>query len=488
MKSPLIGISNENSKVPLYIRISEKLKTWISDGQYLPGAKVPSVREMSTKLRVSVSTILQSYDLLEAQGFIEARPQSGYYVKLRQGPSPENDIRSNPRSGPRFVESDNALLDVIRSCGASDLIPLGGAVIHWSLFPADALQKSLMKVAREKWPECMKYERGVGYWLLRQMLAQRGHEMGCQVAPESVLITNGCMEALHLALRAVTQPGDTVAVESPTYYAIIRAIEGLNLKILELPTSSQQGLDLEAFEEKLKKFSITAALVTPNFLNPLGSLMSDENKEKLVHLCAKYNVALIEDDIYAELKFEGARPLSLKSFDKKDQVIYCSSFSKTLNPGYRVGWMIPPKKLFEKIEILKSSLTVTTNSPGQMAIADFFQNHNYDRSLRKLRQTLAQNMRLVQQKAKLYFPEGTKVTEPEGGCLVWVEFPNEVKGVELHQKALKERISVIPGPVFSSNGKYQNCIRLNCGNPWSEQIDKALLKIGQLAHEMIEIR
>lgn len=481
MKSPLLEISNE----PLYVRVCEKLKTWIQEGQYRPGDKVPSVRELSSKLRVSVSTVLQSYNVLEAQGFIEARPQSGYYVKLRQIPSRENEIKSNPRAGPRFVESDNALLDVIRSCGDSELVPLGGAVIHWSLFPSDALQKSLLKVTREKWPECMKYERGVGYWPLRNMLAQRGLEMGYQVEAHSVLITNGCMEALNLALKAVTKPGDTVAVESPTYYAIIRAIEALNLKILELPTSSQQGLDLEAFEEKLKKFPVAAALVTPNFLNPLGSLMPDENKERLVGLCAKHNVTLIEDDIYAELKFQGSRPLALKSFDKKDQVIFCSSFSKTLTPGYRVGWMIPPKKLFERIEVLKSSLTVTTNSPAQLAIADFFQNHNYDRSLRKLRQTLAQNMQLIQQKVKLYSPEGTKVTEPEGGCLVWVEFPQEVNGVELHQIALKERISVIPGPVFSSNGKYQNCVRLNCGNPWSEQIDKALLRIGQLAHQMI---
>lgn len=480
-KSPLL----ENDGQPLYVRVGEKLKAWIHEGQFLPGDKVPSVREMSTKLRVSVSTVLQSYDTLEAQGVIEARPQSGYYVKLRQDFNQNSEIKSNPRSAPRFIESDNAILDVIRSCGDSDLISLGSAVIHWSLLPSEALQKSLIKVARENIPECMKYEKGVGAWSLRQLLAQRSAGMGCDVATESVLVTNGCMEAINLALKAVTKPGDTVAVESPSYYGILRALESLNLKILELPTSSQQGLDIDTFEEKLKKFSVTAALVTPSFLNPLGSFMPDEKKERLVQLCAKYGVTLIEDDIYAELKFQGSRPLALKSFDKKDQVIYCSSFSKSLSPGYRVGWIIPPRKLSEKIEILKASLTVTTNSPAQLAIADFLQHHNYERSLRKLRQTLAQNMCLVQQKVKLYFPEGTKVTQPEGGCLLWVEFPNEVKGLELHRKALKEKISVIPGPVFSANSKYQNCVRLNCGNPWSEKIDKALLRVGQLAHGMM---
>lgn len=481
MKSPLLA----NNKEPLYVRVSEKLKSWIAEGQFLPGDKVPSVREMSAKLRVSVSTILQSYSTLEAQGFIEARPQSGYYVKLRQDLQNKFDIKSNPKSAPRFIESDNALLDVIRSCGNTDLVALGGAVIHWSLFPAESLQKSLIKVARENLPECMKYERGVGAWPLRQLLAQRGSEMGCDLSAESVLITNGCMEAINLALKSITKPGDTVAIETPTYYAMLRALESLDLKVLELPASSQEGLDIDAFEEKLKKFSVTAVLVTPNFLNPLGSLMPDENKERLVQLCVKHNVTLIEDDIYAELRFQGPRPLALKAFDKKDQVIYCSSFSKTLSPGYRVGWIIPPKKLSEKIEILKSSLSVTTNSPAQLAIANFFENHNYDRSLRKLRQTLAQNVHLIRQKVQLYFPEGTKVTNPQGGCLLWVEFPNEVRALDLHRKALKEKISVIPGPVFSAHGKYQNCIRLNCGNPWSEQIDKALLRIGHLAHEMV---
>lgn len=482
MKSPLI----ENNQDPLYVRVGEKLKSWIQTGQYLPGAKVPSVREMSTKLRVSVSTVLQSYSMLEAQGYIEARPQSGYYVKLRPVSPDAEIIRSNPRTAPRFIESDNTLLDVVRSCGNTDLISLGSAVIHWSLFPSEILQKSLIKIARENLPACMAYERGAGYWPLRQLLAQRSPEMGYQASTESVLMTNGCMEAINLALKAITQPGDTVAVETPTYYGILRAIEGLNLKILELPTSSKEGLDLDAFEEKLKKFSVTAALVTPNFLNPLGSLMPDEKKERLVQMASKYNFTLIEDDIYAELKFQGARPLALKSFDKKDQVIYCSSFSKSLSPGYRVGWIIPPKKLIEKIEILKSSFSVATNSPAQLAIADFFENHNYDRSLRKLRQTLAQNMNLVQQKIKLYFPEGTRVTQPEGGCLLWVELPSQVKGLEIHRRALKEKISVIPGTVFSATGKYQNCIRLNCGNPWSEQIDKALLLIGKFAHQMTE--
>lgn len=467
---------------PLYVRVANQLKDWIHEGTYLPGTKVPSVRQLSDKLDVSVSTILQSYDLLENQGFIEARPQSGYYVKIRnliQEPSV-----SKPLSAPRFVQSQDAFLDVIRSCGHPDLVPLGGAVIHHSLLPMESLNRSMARVLREDPESAMRYDTTLGWWALRREIARRSLDMGCNVDPKSVVTTTGAMEGINLALKSVTKAGDTVAIESPAYYGILHAIESLGLKVLELPTCTSTGLDLDVFEEKLKKFSIKAAIFSPNFQNPLGSLMTDSNKEKVVQLCSKYGVSLIEDDVYAELNFEGQRPSALKSFDKKDEVIFCSSFSKTLAPGYRVGWMIVPKKMAESIERSKFSSTVSTNSAAQMAVADLLTHHNFDRHLRRLRQTLAQNVHLTVQKVIQTFPEGTKVTQPKGGCLVWVEMPAEIKSLDLHQKALKDGISIIPGPLFSASGKYQNCIRLNCGNPWDSRVERALERIADLVEKM----
>jgi DNA-binding transcriptional MocR family regulator len=464
---------------PLYVRVANRLKDWIQDGTYLPGAKVPSVRELSDKLDVSISTILQSYDMLENQGFIEAKPQSGYYVKLRS--LLQEPTVSRPVGAPRFVQSQDAFLDVIRSCGDADLVPLGGAVLHTGLLPVESLQRSLSRVVRENPEEAIRYDRAPGHWGLRREIARRSLDMGCEVDPKYVMTTTGAMEGINLALKAVTKPGDTVAVESPTYYGILHSIESMGLKVLELPTCTQTGLDLDAFEEKVRKFSVKAIILTPSFQNPLGSLMSDEAKEKVVQICSKLSIAVIEDDIYAELNFEGQRPSAMKSFDKKDEVILVSSFSKTLAAGYRVGWMVVPKKLSETFERLKFSSTVATNSIGQMAIADLLQHHNYDRHLRKLRQTLAQNVHLTSQIIAEKFPAGTKVTQPKGGFLLWVEFPNNVKSLELHQRALKEGIAIIPGPLFSASGKYQNCIRLNCGNPWDARIEKAVGRIGELA-------
>lgn len=474
-----------SDKNHLYVQIANRIKSWISEGTYLPGSKIPSMRELSTKLNVSISTVIQSYQLLEQQGFLEAKPQSGYYVKIRPYLN-EAGIVTKPVSAPKFISTHNTYLDVIRACADRTLAPLGAAVFPHTMLPTESLQRSLVRVTKEHGPECVNYEFGAGNWQLRQELAKRSIEMGCDISAESILVTTGCMEAINLALKAVTKAGDIIAVESPTYHGHIQAIESMGLKILELPSSSQAGLDLEDFEEKLNKYSIKALLVTPTFSNPLGSLMSDENKQKLVQLCYKYNFSLIEDDIYAELQFEGNRPRSLKSFDKKDQVIYCTSFSKALAPGFRVGWIIPPTKLFDRVEMLKFSLTVASNSASQMAIADHLKNNNYDRHLRKLRQTLQQHMYQYSQKILECFPEGTKITTPKGGCIIWVEFPKGVDSLELHQKALKHKISIIPGPVFSASGKYQNCIRINTGAEWNDNIVSALEKIGKLSKQMLK--
>ncbi len=471
----------------LYIQVADRIKNWINEGTYLPGSKIPSMRQLSTKLNVSVSTVIQSYQLLERLGFIEAKPQSGYYVKI-QPLLNEAGIHTKPAYAPRFIQTNNTFLDIIRSCGNPALLPLGAANIHHSLLPTESLQKSLVRVTKEKGPAIMNYEMGEGNWMLRQELAKRSIEMGADISPDNIIITTGCTEALNLALRVLTNPGDIVAVESPTYHGQLYIMERLGLKILELPASSQEGLDLDIFEEKLSKFEVKAVLVTPSFSNPLGSLMSDENKKRLVQICSKHNVHLIEDDIYAELKFEGTRPRSLKSFDTKDQVTYCSSFSKHLTAGFRIGWLIPPKKFMNEFEMLKFANTIAANTAAQLALADYLKNSNHDRQMRKLRQTLSQNMHLFSKKILECFPEGTKITSPKGGCVLWVEFPKGVDAIELHRKALKHKISIIPGPVFSASGKYQNCIRLNTGTVWSNEIEKALEKIGRLAKQNLNLR
>lgn len=483
-KSPLL----RNDELPLYQQVETLVKAWVHEGTLLPGAKLPSIRQMSANLKVSISTIVQSYSALEASGVIEARPQSGYYIKNTLSTEGEfKAIKSSPFPNPRYVQSKSRNLEIVRACSNPELTPLGSALIHHSLLPTENLQRSLSKVARDKQMECMSYERLAGNFDLCVEISKRSMPMGCDISPHSVIITNGCIEALHLALSACTKAGDIVAVESPTFYGILRLLENLGLQVLELPTHSDIGIDLDIFEDKIKKVNVKAVIATPNFLNPIGSLMSDQDKERLVQICTKNNIHLIEDDIYAELQFSGPRPISLKSFDKKDVVFYCSSFSKTLSAGYRIGWIVPPEKFIEKIEMLKASTSLASNSAAQMAIADLLQNHNYERHLRKLRLTLSQNMHLMIKAIEKYFPSGTRVSRPKGGCLLWVELPVKTDAIVLYERMLKKKISIIPGVAFSSGDKYTNCVRLNYGVLWSDEIEGALKTIGQEAHKLANI-
>jgi DNA-binding transcriptional MocR family regulator len=478
-KSPLLG----NDGLPLYQQVETLIKSWVVEGTLVPGSKLPSIREMSRQLKVSISTIIQSYSVLEAHGVIEAKPQSGYYLKAFSHDN-YKEIKSTPLPNPRFIQSKSRNLEFVRACSNPDLIPLGSALIDHSLLPTEALQRSLAKVAREKKNECMNYERLAGNFDLCLEISKRSMSMGCDISPYSIQITNGCLDAIHLSLVACTKPGDIVAVESPTFYGILRLLESLGLQVLELQTNSNTGVDLESFEEKMKKINIKAAIITPNFLNPIGSQMTDQDKEKLVQLCSKHNITIIEDDIYAELQFSGSRALSLKSFDKKDQIFFCSSFSKTVSPGYRIGWIVPPEKQLERIEMFKASTSLACNSAAQLAIADFLANHNYERHLRKLRLTLSQTMHLITMAIEKYFPAGTKVSRPKGGCLLWVEFPSKINTILLYEKMLKKKISIIPGTAFSSGDKYQNCIRINAGVLWGVEIENALKIIGNEAQKM----
>ena len=475
-RSPIL----RNTDVSLYNQVEGLIKNWISDGTLLYGSRIPSVRVMSKKLNVSISTVNQAYALLEAQGHIEAKPQSGYFVK-RVNTVTTAAFKSKALAQPRFVKDSSRNLDIINSCSNEKLIPLGGAVIHTSLLPTASLQKSLLKVTRQHPEKAMRYPPLAGVPELQKEIAKRTFDAGYVTRTDNVIITNGCTEALNLALKSCTKPGDIVAVESPTFHGILRLIEDQGLKLLELPARSDQGIDLEAFAEKASKFDIKAALVTPNFLNPIGSLMSDENKERFVQICYKHNITIVEDDIYGELYFTPTRPLTLKSFDKQDKNYLCSSFSKTLSAGYRIGWIIPPEAEKERLLLYKSTNTSSTNAALQLAIADHLANHSYERHLRKLRHTLERNFAFITDAVSKHFPQGIKITHPKGGCLIWIEFSAETNTLDLFEKALKKNIGVVPGCAFSTTGKYMNCLRINAGVLWSPEVEKAIIEIGALS-------
>ncbi|MEO8406180.1 MAG: PLP-dependent aminotransferase family protein, partial [Chitinophagaceae bacterium] len=319
---------------------------------------------------------------------------------------------------------------------------------------------------------------------LRNQVAKLAFNWGGKIKPEEILITSGCLEAIILCLRAATQHGDTVAVESPNYFGIFQAIESMGLKVVEIPSSPVTGLDIESLQEALKKHTIKACVVIPNFNNPIGGCMPDEKKKELVSIITKHNIPLIEDDIYGELYFGKNRPRTCKYYDTKGLVMHCSSLSKSLAPGYRIGWVIPGKFL-DQVKQMKRIQSINSPTLTQAAIAHFLQNGRYEYHLKTLRKALhTQCLRYMQAIIK-YFPEDTKVSRPNGGFVLWIQLNKKVNAFKLRTEAMKQRISIVPGKIFSASHSYDHCIRISFGKPWDENADYGLMMLGKMIYKMI---
>jgi DNA-binding transcriptional MocR family regulator len=325
----------------------------------------------------------------------------------------------------------------------------------------------------------MRYLLPPGAEPLRRQIARRSPNIGCDFSPRDVVITSGALEAVNLSLRAVARSGDVIAVESPTYFGIIGSVTSLGMKVIEIPTHPQEGMDLAQLEHAIRKHQVRACITMTNCHNPLGYVLPDQYKRALVELTARFNVAVIEDDIYGDLAFDDPRPRPAKSFDRKGLVLLCSSFSKILCPGFRLGWLIPGRFRAE-VERLKLLSTVASASLPQIVVAEFLETGGYDRHLKKLRTTLAGQVEGVRQAIAKYFPEGTRISRPAGGHMLWIELPARIDALKLYHAAMAEHISILPGIVFSATGRFQNYIRINCGQRWSEAHDRALLTLGRL--------
>jgi DNA-binding transcriptional MocR family regulator len=470
----------KSGRMPLYEEIAARIGALIDRGTYLPGDRIPSIRELSRQLRVSVSTVMEAYAHLEDARIVEARPQSGYYVCSRLA---EPEALPVKRAGKEELAANPVTLgdvpwQVIANMSDPSLVPLGRCTPNPELLPADKLNRMLGTQARRFPMESVSRSQTAGTRRLRRQIARRALESGCSLYPEEIVITSGCVEAVTLALQATCRPGDTVAIGSPIYFPFLHRIQWMGLKVLEIPSSPREGIDLAVLGRALRHNPIHACISIPNFDNPLGCLMPEEKKRELVALLARHEVPLIEDDVYGDLAFGPARPSTAKAYDKKGLVLLCSSFSKTLAPGYRVGWIVPGR-FQQKVERLKFLFNIATASPTQLAVAEFLTAGGYDRHLRMIRRIYARQVAQVRESIGRHFPRGTRVTRPEGGFTLWVEMP-KVDAVRLYEDALREGISVVPGSVFTTGDKYRNCLRLSAAF-WSEAIEEALETVGGLA-------
>jgi DNA-binding transcriptional MocR family regulator len=466
----------------LYQELAGRLSRAIRSGSLKAGDRMPSVRQLSQQHQVSIATAVQAYRWLENQRLIEARPKSGHFV-LSRGRRLDAPSVSSPPLAARFVGINHVVMEYLECSELPDVVPLGCATPSETLYPGDKLGRLISTIARRQPQMASRYAMSMGHPMLRSAVARRGVEFGCALAEEEIIVTNGCTEALNLALRAVARPGDTIALESPTYFSLLQIIESLGMRALEVPTDPREGISVEALDLATQApGAVKAVMLISNFSNPLGALMPDSKKERLVRLLESRGIPLIEDDIYGEAYFGRARPFVAKAWDRSGNVLLCSSFTKNLAPGFRIGW-IAPGKYRAQVELLKFISSITTPELPQQAIAQFMADGGYDHHLRRMRAAFARQVHQASEAVIEHFPPGCRLTQPEGGFVLWVELPQGVDGVQLFQAARAQRIAIAPGPMFTNTGRYQNFIRLNCGHPWTGRMDAAVARLGRLIEE-----
>lgn len=466
----------------LYEKIVSSITDLIQQGTYRVGERIPSVRQTSKQQDVSISTVLQAYLVLENRGLIEARPQSGYYVRAPELDSLLEPETSSPGSDPSNVSLHELMMMVLRNTLDPNLIQLGAAMPNLELLPTDRLNRILSRLARQSGGEAHQYELPPGLEELRVQIAQRGLNFGCHFSPNDIVITSGGIEAIDLCLHAVCKPGDIVAIESPMYFGTLQSLEVHGLRALEIPTHQRDGISLEALQFAIEHNPIKAVLTISNFNNPLGSCIPDDKKKELVELLAVHEIPLIENDVSGEIYFTDKRPLVAKAFDTKGLVMLCSSFSKDISPALRVGWVAPGRYRSE-LEWLKFTNSTAVATLSQMVVAEFLESGGYDHHLRSIRREYANNVNLLSQAVTRYFPPETRVTRPTGGFVLWVQLPENVDSLEIYKLALKNNITITPGYLFSPTNQFSNFIRLNAA-AWSYPIERAVERLGEMVANM----
>jgi DNA-binding transcriptional MocR family regulator len=467
----------------LYERVARLVETQISSGALRTNERIPSVRSMSRTAKVSVSTVVQAYVHLENIGLIEARPQSGFYVRP---PDPKALPEPRPKiaRSRRPVSVATEVLDTCREALArTDIVPLNGAFTSPTLYPNQRLNNLVREVLRDHPTNAGELILPPGHEELRRQVAKRMAIGGAPADPSHIVITSGTMDAITLTLQVLCKPGDTVMVESPTYFGLLQVMEHLSLKVVEVPNHPAYGIDVEAVRNIARDTKLAAAVLMPNFNNPAGSVTPDDAKREIVATLTGIEVPIIEDDIYGDLHFGSVRPVSMRAYDEAGLVISCGSVSKTIALGYRIGWAVT-SQFHADIARAKFFSSVACPTLQQLVLARYYASGGYDRYLRRVRMTLSANSQHVIDAIARYFPAGTRVTRPAGGVVLWVELPRNVDGAELFRTALASRIGIAPGVVFSAKAGYRNYIRVSCGLPWTTTLERAIERLGRLVAGM----
>ncbi len=468
----------------LYENLADELGALIAGRILAPGDRLPSIRHLAQQKRLSISTVQQALRLLEDRGLIDARPQAGFYVRHR-ALALHSIVSAPAMKEPIFVGINNLLMRILAANESPGVVQLGSAWPPDELLPVKRIQRIVSNIARRA-PSLLTKEScsAINEPSFVRQIMRRALDWG-KFDPHEIVVTHSCTEAIGLCLRAVAKPGDTIAIESSTYFVLLQLIESLGMKALEIPTHPKTGLSVEALELALGEGLVQACLLIPNANNPLGCVMPEENKKRLAALLARYKVPLIEDDVFGDLCFTNERPWPVKAYDTSGYVMLCSSFSKAISPAVRVGYVVAGRYA-QEVAFLKTLSSGATSHFFQAVVAEFLDGGSYDNQLRKMRRTLMQRAVQMSDAVAQAFPAECAISEPQGGFVLWIQLPKNVDSLVLHKRAIEKGIAFMPGQLFSACGKQKNYMRLNYGNAWSPAIARAIEDLGMLVQRAAE--
>ncbi|MFD2273737.1 PLP-dependent aminotransferase family protein [Undibacterium arcticum] len=474
-----------SSPINLYEHLADELGALIASRVFAPGDRLPSIRHLAQqKKRLSISTVMQALRLLEDRGLLDVRPQAGFYVRhrARNLVLASVTVAAESLKAPAYVGINNLLMRILQANETPGVIQLGSAWPPDELLPTKRIQQLVGSVGRHD-PSLLA---SVNCFITNEpnferQVVRRALDWG-KLDPAEIVVTSSCTEAISLCLRAVAKAGDTIAIESATYFVLLQLIESLGMKALEIPTHPATGVSLDALELALSEGLVQACLFIPNANNPLGCVMPEANKKRLAALLAQHKVPLIEDDVYGDLCFRSERPWPVKAYDTSGNVLLCSSFSKAVSPAARVGYAVAGRYA-QQVAFLKMVSSGATSHFFQAVLGEFLSGRSYDNQVRKMRRTLAQRIAHMSDVIAEAFPSQCVISEPQGGFVLWVELPPQVDALALHHSAIQNGIAFMPGPLFSASGKFDHHLRLNCGNAWSAEIETAVRRLGALVHQ-----
>ncbi len=462
----------------LYRQVIDLITENMESGTLLPGDRLPSLRKMSRTAGVSIPTVRQAYVELERRRRVESRPQSGFYVRHLAANELVLPTRTTA-ARPAHLHCRSLMERVYDGINNPDLVPLGIANPSMAKSAAKTLHRAMKRVMARAEERSLGYASTLGEPSLRRQIAYHYLDtVGAQVEPDEICITNGGQEALLLALSSVASAGDVIAVETPTYHGMLELIDSLGMLAVEIETCPEEGVTLEQLERTFKKHPVKVCMFSTTLGNPLGVSLPDEERTRLVKLLEDYDVALVEDDVYGDLRFDGQRPMPVQFLGGKARILTCGSFSKTAASGYRIGWVVAGERI-DEIARRKRAFSCSSGYLQQLTLADFLASGDYNRHLKSLRPVLKRNSERMQALVAEHFPSETRTSRPAGGSVLWLELPKMVDAEKLFDAAMAAGISIAPGHIFSPCACYLNFIRLSFGHPWTEKTEEAIKWLGQ---------